>query len=321
MELKQITNHICNGKLISKEEAMALLNADLDELCFHANEIRKHFCQDSFDLCSIINGKSGLCSENCVFCAQSSHYKTNVEEYKILPLHKIEEEAKHNAKKGVQRFSIVTSGKKLSPKECDTICAIYAHLNKNVNISLCASSGLLDYAQLKQLYQSGVKRYHNNLETSKRFFPKVCTTHAYEDKITTLKLARDAGLQLCSGGIIGLGEDDEDRVDLAFQLRALEVKSIPINFLNPIEGTPLAKQTKITLDEAKRIVAIFRFILPDAHIRLAGGRQLFQDMGAELFECGANATITGDMLTTSGLSIDEDLHTIKQLGFRVSEHE
>lgn len=317
MELKQITNHIRNGELISKEEAMALLNVDLDELCFHANEIRKHFCQDSFDLCSIINGKSGLCSENCVFCAQSSHYKTNVEEYRILPLHKIEEEAMHNAKKGVQRFSIVTSGKKLSSKECDTICSIYTHLNKNVNISLCASSGLLDYSQLKQLYQSGVKRYHNNLETSKRFFPKVCTTHTYEDKIATLRMARDAGLQLCSGGIIGLGEDDEDRIDLALQLRALEVKSVPINFLNPIEGTPLAKQTKITLDEAKRIVAIFRFILPDAHIRLAGGK----DMGAELFKCGANATITGDMLTTSGLSIVEDLHTIKQLGFRVSEHE
>ncbi|MEG0592168.1 MAG: biotin synthase BioB [Coprobacillus sp.] len=319
--MKDIVNYIIKQGMIDKKMAMSLLCEDLDELCFYANEIRKHFCQNKFDVCSIVNGKSGTCSENCRFCSQSSFYQTLSDKYPLMSLEDIKKEANYNALKGVQRFSIVTSGKKLSQKETHDICEIYKDLKENVSIGLCASCGLLDLKQLKQLKESGVQRYHNNLETSKGFFSQICTSHTYEDKINTLKQAKEAGLDICSGGIMGMGESFEDRIDLAFQLRDLGVASIPINFLNPIKGTPLENQRPLTLEEAKRVIAIFRFILPNAFIRLAGGRQLFENQGACLFECGANATITGDMLTTNGISIDEDMNMIERQGYEVIAYE
>lgn len=321
MILKEIMEDICNHKEITKTMALSLLDKDLEELCFYANEIRKYFCQNQFDVCSIINGKSGKCSENCRFCAQSSFYKTIVDEYPLMSLKDIKEDAKYNASKGVQRFSIVTSGKKLSQKETNDICEVYKNLKESVSIGLCASCGLLDAKQLQQLKNSGAQRYHNNLETSKHFFSKICTSHSYEDKIDTLVQAKEVGLDICSGGIIGLGESMEDRIDMALQLRDLGVVSVPINFLNPIQGTPLENQKPLTLKDAKRVIAIFRFILPKAYIRLAGGRQLFEDKGACLFQCGANATITGDMLTTSGISIEEDMRIIKKQGYEVIPYE
>lgn len=319
--LKEIMDYISNQGMINKEVALSLVDKDLDELCFYANEIRKHFCQNQFDVCSIVNGKSGKCSENCRFCAQSSFYKTVLDEYPLMSLSAIKKEANHNALKGVQRFSIVTSGKKLSQKETDDICHLYKNLKEDVSIGLCASCGLLNLKQLQQLKNSGVQRYHNNLETSSHFFSKICTSHTYEEKINTLIQAKEAGLDICSGGIMGLGESMEDRIELAFQLRDLGVSSVPINFLNPIKGTPLENQKPLTLKEAKRVIAIFRFILPDAFIRLAGGRQLFEDKGACLFQCGANATITGDMLTTTGISIEEDMDTIEKQGYKVIAYE
>ena len=314
--LKELSNKILNENYhITKQEAISLIDTDLKELSLYAEKIKQKFCGNKFDMCSIVSGKSGKCSENCKFCAQSSHYKTSIKEYPLLDSQNIFKEAKHNADKKVKRFSVVTSGKKLSDTEIDSVCQTYKDIKNKCDILLCASMGLLSYEQLVKLKQAGVTRYHCNLETSRRFFPSICSTHTYDDKINTINLAKKAGLEICSGGIFGLGETFEDRIDMFFDIYNLGIKSVPINVLNPIKGTPFENNKILSQEEINRTVAIARFILPDAFIRLAGGRLLFKDKGVSMFSSGANATITGDMLTTSGTSIDEDFNTIKKLGF------
>lgn len=308
---------IINGYQATKSDALSLCEVPLTELCSTANELREHFCGSSFDICTIINGKSGRCPEDCKYCAQSVHYQTDVEEYPLLDKTSILREANYNNDKGILRFSIVTSGRNLTDAEMDLICERYRTLQENCNISICASHGLLTLEQFKQLKAAGVCRYHNNLETSRRFFPSICTTHTYDDKINTIKAALAAGLEVCSGGIMGLGETMEDRIDMAIDIRSLGIKSIPVNVLNPIKGTPLENLTKLTEDEVKRVVAIYRFLLPDGAIRLAGGRGLIADKGKAAFQSGANAAISGDMLTTAGISISDDMAMLNQLGFEV----
>lgn len=316
--LKNLINKILNQNYhITKQEAMALLNSDLKELSFCAWQIRQKFCGNKFDMCSIINGKSGKCSEDCKFCAQSLHYKTNIKEYALLDTDNILKEAKYNSDKKVKRFSIVTSGKKLTDTEIESICQTYKTIKNKCNISLCASMGLLSHQQFIKLKQAGVTRYHCNLETSRNFFPKICTTHTYDDKLNAINMAKKAELEICSGGIFGLGESFEDRIDMFFELYNLGIKSVPINILNPIKATPLENNKILSQDEINRTVAIARFILPDAFLRLAGGRLLFKDKGISMFSFGANATITGNMLTTLGTLIDEDFNTIKRLGFQI----
>ena len=318
--LKQLTNKIINENYhISKNEVRELLNTDLKELSYCAEQIRKKFCGNKFDMCSIINGKSGKCSENCKFCAQSAHYKTNIKEYPLLDTDSIFKEAKYNSDKKVKRFSIVTSGKKLTEQEIDSICKTYEKIKKECNIMLCASMGLLTEQQFIKLKNSGVSMYHCNLETSRNFFPKICTTHTYDDKINTINLAKKAGLEICSGGIFGMGETFQDRIDMFFELYNLGIKSVPVNVLNPIKNTPFENNKILSQEEILRTVAIARFILPDAFIRLAGGRLLFKDKGVSMFSSGANATITGDMLTTDGTSIAEDFDTINKLGFETEK--
>jgi biotin synthase len=212
---------------------------------------------------------------------------------------------------------VVTSGKKLAEDELESICNSYSEIRKNSDISLCASHGLLSFEQLLKLKNVGVQRYHNNLETSRRNFPNICTTHTYDDKIKTIKAAQKAGLEVCSGGIIGLGETMEDRIDMALDIRELGVKSVPVNILSPISETPYGKLPALTADEVRKTVAIFRFILLDAAIRLAGGRNLMPDKGRLLFLSGANAAISGDMLTTSGIILGDDMKMIKELKFDV----
>lgn len=310
---------IKEGYLLEKDDINQLLTAPLKELCEAANEIREYFCGNSFDMCTIINGKSGKCSENCKFCAQSIHFKTAIEEYPLLDKNIVLKDATYNDSKGVLRYSIVTSGKRLSSKDLENLCNSYKLIRENLNISLCASHGLLSYDDFIKLKESGVTRYHNNLETSRKFFPSICTTHSYEDKIKTIKAAQKAGLEVCSGGILGLGESIEDRIDMALELRSLGIKSIPVNVLNPIKGTPLENNKIVSNDEIKRTIAIFRFIIPYGAIRLAGGRGLIDDKGKSLFEGGANATITGDMLTTAGICIDDDIDMIKSLKYKVAK--
>ncbi|MEG1835184.1 MAG: biotin synthase BioB [Oscillospiraceae bacterium] len=301
----------------SKEEALALYNEPLEELCSSANEIRKHFCGNQFDICTIINGKSGRCSENCKFCAQSAHNHTNAEEYPLLSSDEIVKGAKQNAKQGVLRYSIVTSGKRLSDDEIDEMCEAVKKIKKESNISVCVSFGLLNENQYKKLKDAGVSRVHNNLETSRRNFSNVCTTHTFDDKISAIRAAQSAGLSVCSGGIMGICETVEDRIDMAFTLSELKIKSVPMNILNPISGTPFESNKKLTNEEIRRIVAVYRFILPTASIRLAGGRGLLKDKGKSCFLSGANAAISGDMLTTSGITVKTDMKLLKDLEYEV----
>ena len=216
----------------------------------------------------------------------------------------------------ILRFSIVTSGRGLSNKETAITCANYKAIADNCNIVLCASHGLLSNEQLKKLKAAGVSRIHCNLETSRSYFPNICTTHTYDDRINIIKAAQKIGFEICSGGIFGLGESWEDRIDMAFEIRKLGIKSIPVNILHAIKGTPLESNKPLSLAEVRRIVAVFRFILPDAVIRMAAGRGLMADKGRSIFLSGANACITGDMLTTAGVHVDEDMLMIKELGYK-----
>ena len=315
--IKALSQEIKNGYKITKDDALKLCNETTEELCSASNELRKFFCKNSFDICTIINAKSGKCSEDCKYCAQSIHYPTNIKEYPLIDTKDIIEESEYNASRGILRFAIVTSGRKLSDEEIDKLCKCYQEIKKRGKISICASHGLLTKEQFKKLKSAGVSRYHNNLETSRRFFPNICTTHTYDDKIATYKNAQDAGLEVCSGGIIGMGENMEDRIDMIFDLRKLGIKSIPVNVLNPIKGTPLENIDKISKDEILKTVAIFRFVIPNAAIRLAGGRGLMKDKGKSIFIGGSNAAISGDMLTTLGISIDEDMELLNSLGYEV----
>ncbi|MCW2276599.1 biotin synthase BioB [Heliophilum fasciatum] len=315
--INELKAKIYNGYEVSKNDALMLAEADLEELCTAANEIRRYFCGAAFDLCTIINGKSGKCSENCKFCAQSTCYETLIEEYPLLEEERLIKGAVYHQSKGILRYSVVTSGRCLDEQELDDLCQSYHRIRQNCAISLCASHGLLTYAQFLKLKGAGVTRYHNNLETSRRNFPNICTTHTYEDKINAIKAAQQAGLEVCSGGILGLGETMEDRIDMVLDIRALGIKSVPVNILNPIAGTPFAKLAVLSMEEVRRAVAIFRFMIPSAAIRLAGGRGLLTDKGKGVFQSGANAAISGDMLTTAGICIDDDLNMLDELSYRV----
>lgn len=315
-ELTILTEKVLKGLQITKEEAMSLYEQPLEELCESADKIRRHFCSDQFDICTIINGKSGRCSENCRFCAQSAHNHTGADEYPLLPEEEILEQAKVNHSQGVLRYSIVTSGKRLSDAEVNTMCRVVERIRREVGISVCVSFGLLNEQQFKKLKEAGVSRVHNNLETSRRNFPNICTTHTFDDKLQAVRAAQAAGLSVCSGGIMGLGETPEDRIDMALTLRELGIKSVPVNMLNPIPGTPFEHNVKLTQNDMRRIVAVYRFILPKASIRLAGGRGLLPDKGKSCFTSGANAAISGDMLTTAGITVKTDMELLDELGYK-----
>ena len=317
MNVKTITNNVLCGKQITKEEAMCLYEQPLAELCESADKIRRHFCSIQFDICTIINGKSGRCSENCKFCAQSAHNHTGTAEYPLLSADEITAQAKINFEQGVLRYSIVTSGRRLSDAEVDHMCETVRKIKNEVGISVCVSFGLLSEQQFRKLKEAGVTRVHNNLETSRRYFPRICTTHTFDDKVQAIRAAQTAGLSVCSGGIMGLGETPEDRIDMALCLRELGIQSVPVNMLNPIPGTPFEHHVQLTQEEMQRIVAVYRFILPAASIRLAGGRGLLPDKGRSCFTSGANAAISGDMLTTAGITAQTDMELLNELGYEV----
>lgn len=314
--VEKMKEKVLQGDLLTREEAILLSGEPLSELQEAANEIRETMCGNGFDICTIINGKCGRCSEDCKYCAQSAHYHTAcTETYPLLSTEKILEGARYNAERGVLRYSIVTSGKRLSEREVDQVCESIRSVKEETSIEVCVSFGLLDESQFRKIKAAGASRVHCNLESSARYFPEVCTTHTYEEKIETLKAARRAGLSVCSGGIMGLGETMEDRIDMVLTARELGVKSIPVNLLNPIPGTPYENNRPLTNEDACRCVAVFRFLIPDASIRLAGGRGLVGDKGKACFKSGANAAISGDMLTTAGITVETDMELIKELGY------
>ncbi len=310
-----IAEQIINGERLKLDDDLKfLLTTPLKELQTGASLIQQKFFGKHVDLCTIINGKSGRCSEDCKYCAQSARHKTGVDEYDFLPTEKILEVALADERAGVNRFSIVTSGRALNGKNFEQAIETYKILRDKLKIELCASHGILTAEQLKKLRAAGVKHYHHNLETSRRYFPQICTSHTFDDRIKTIKLAQAADLEVCSGGIIGMGETWQDRIDLAFELAALEIKSIPINILTPIKGTPLENLPTLAPEDILRTIAIFRYVNPTANIRLAAGRKFLPDSGAAAFLHGASAAITGNMLTTLNTNIASDLKLLSKLG-------
>lgn len=316
MDMKALADEIIGGRRITRQDDLNMfLTCDLKELCEGADCIREHFIGEKVDLCSIINGRSGRCPEDCKYCAQSAHNHTSCEIYDFLPEEKIVEACKLNESEGVDRFSIVTSGRALSGEEFEKAVHAYETMHAECKIDLCASMGFLNAEQLHRLHEAGVTSYHHNIETSKRNFPNICTTHTYEQKLETLKLVKKEGMCACSGGIIGMGETWKDRLDMAVSLAELGIDSIPINALMPIEGTPLENQPRLTEDEILRTIAFFRYINPEANIRLAAGRALLTNDGEIAFQSGASATITGNMLTTVACAtIRSDKQMLENLG-------
>lgn len=300
--------------MIPNERIEAWLAMPLETLCALANDVRYQNQRRVFDFCAIVSAKTGICSEDCKFCAQSCTTKT--EKAQWLSTEAIVEEAGKMNDQGVMRFSLVATGRKISSKELEnaieTIRCVKATYPE---LKLCVSFGLLELSDFIKLKEAGVERVHNNLETSERYFKEVCSTHTYQDKIQSIKAAQQAGLEVCSGLLMGMGETMEDRIDVFKTLKTLNIKSIPMNFLIPIEGTKLASQPLLSEEEMLRTIAIARLINEDAYIRLAGGRKLFSDFGARCFESGANATITGDLLTTTGVSTSMDIEMVTALGF------
>ncbi len=318
--IKECLQLVLSGGQINFQQAMELAEkSDPLELYQAADELRNTLHSNQLDLCSIVNAKSGKCSENCKFCAQSSHYDIEVDSYEVVDLQVAIDQAKENERHGVERFSLVTAGRSVSFKQLEEFEKIYNRLKEETTGSLCASMGFLTKEKAERLVEMGVKRYHCNLETCRSFFSEVCTTHSWEEKVATIKIAQEVGLEVCSGGIIGMGESLPQRLELAFELRELGILSIPINILNPIPNTPFAHLKPIGIGDVLGSIAIFRFINPRAVIRLAGGRNLLGDEQESCFTSGANGSIVGDYLTTVGNTLKEDIQMFKSLGFDVND--
>lgn len=308
---------IIEGYRLTHNEALDLIkSASKEELYKMADDLRLHFHKNRVSTCMIMNAKSGACSENCKWCSQSSSHKTDSPVYKLVDYPQVLKDALVAKNAGVDMFSLVTSGRKTSPKDLEQLVAIFSQLNTNVKgLGLCTSLGLLTKNELQKLYDAGVRRYHCNMETAPSYFPRLCTTHTIADKIETVKAAKEIGMHICSGGIIGMGETEEQRVELAVLLQQLKVDSIPVNILQPIKGTPLENTHPLTDEEILTSFAIFRIINPTADIRFAAGRARIKPFQHKALKCGVSASLVGDMLTTVGSKVTDDFEMFKQLGY------
>ena len=295
-------------------------NTNDKELLELAAAERESASQDKVEFCAIINAKSGRCSEDCAFCAQSAHHKTEITDRSLTDIKDIISYAKTLEGYGVKRLSLVSSGRGVSDKDLEKFLSVYSALKENTGLSLCASHGIITLEQARKLKANGVTRYHHNLETAESYFPNVCTTHTYQDKLATIHTALEAGLGICSGGLIGIGESVRDRIELAFALRKLEVESIPFNVLMPVKGTPMENNEIVSASELLKTVALFRCINPTAKIRFAGGRPLFDSQTQmQSLKYGFDALMIGDYLTRKGMDIETDIINLKNSGLRILE--
>ena len=323
LRIGNISDRIINGGQINGEEALILSEASGGDLFFlfaEANRIREHFLGKKVFLCSIINAKSGRCPENCAFCSQSAHHKTETPVFPLLDEERMVACAGEAEANGSTCYGIITSGTGIKRgDELDRICRAVQRIRRETRISPSCSLGIIDKEIATALKEAGVETYHHNLETARSFFPAICTTHDYEEDVETVMVARDAGLKVCCGGIFGLGETAAQRVELALTLRELDVDSVPLNFLNPIDGTPLEGADFITPLKCLATIAIFRFILPNKRISVCGGRETnLRDLQSWIFMAGASGTMIGNYLTTTGRPPDQDWQMIRDLAIEVA---
>lgn len=319
--IMDVARRVIGGEEITPDEASRLIHledqADIHVLISWANRIRTVRLNNQVEMCAIVNAKSGLCSENCAFCAQSSHYNTSVSTYPLMSAEEIVSAGRKAVQAGAYRFSIVTSGKGVLNKgEMEMIMDAVKALAQE-GIRTCASLGLMSEETAAAFKEAGLLRYHHNLETAASYYPDICTTHGFEERVNTVLAAYRSGLEVCSGGILGMGETREQRLELAFQLKELPVVSIPLNFLNPIPGTPLENQTPLHPLEILKTIAVFRFILPDREIRTCGGREAnLRGLQPLMFTAGCSGTMIGNYLTTEGRDPAQDAQDIRDLGLR-----
>ena len=322
MTIEEAKQYILEGGKITEEQALSLANhPDKEALYEAAHQITRHFMGNKFDTCSIINAKSGNCSEDCKWCAQSGHYKTLVNLYPLLPAKECVYHAVYNRKQGIRRFALVTSGKRVSDKELEQITDTIRQIKRQSDIKCCASMGLLTRSQLQSLYDSGVENYHCNIETAPSYFRQLCSTHTIEQKMETIHTAREIGFRICCGGIIGMGETMEERIEMACFLQKEGVLSIPLNLLQPIPGTPMENTQILEEEEWLTTIALFRLINPNAFLRFSGGRaQLREATQRKSLYIGINSAIIGDLLTTIGSKVEEDKVLFTSEGYSLTEN-
>ena len=322
MRIEEAKQLVLEGGKIDERLALGLANhPDKEALYEAAHQITRHFMGDKFDTCSIINAKSGNCSEDCKWCAQSVHHRTRVRLYPLLPAAECVRHAVYNRRQGIGRFALVTSGKRVSDREITDITDTVREIKKRCDIKCCASMGLLSRSQLQALYDSGVENYHCNLETAPSYFGRLCSTHTVEQKMETIHAARSIGFRVCCGGIIGMGETMAQRIEMACFLRDEGILSIPLNLLQPIPGTPLADTPPLSEEEWLTIVALFRFINPNAYLRFSGGRALLsEETQRKSLYVGINAAIIGDLLTTLGSKAEADKRLFTSEGYSLTRN-
>lgn len=317
--IKDIVSRIKSGGSIDREEALSLLACgDSASLQDAAHEISEYFKPERFDFCAIINARSGRCSEDCKWCAQSAHYDTDCPCHGWIGADECVRHAREAEANGVYRIGIVTAGKGQTPAQIEEICAALRAMRENSKISLCASLGLVDEEALKKLRDAGLERIHCNIETAPSLFSQLCSTHTTEEKLKTIRAARRLGFQVCSGGIIGMGETDAELVEFAFILREIAPDSIPVNILHPIPGTPLGNSGRLPIDRILNSIAILRLVNPKIPLRFAGGRRdLTDEEASRCVYAGINAGIQGPLLTTPGSDYADDRQLAKNAGFAI----
>jgi biotin synthase len=322
--ISKIADRIISGGKLTEDEAVRLSSVTGTErfaLFLAASRVKEHFIGSRISLCSIINAKSGRCSENCAFCAQSAHHSTDVPVYPLLDEESLVSGAHAAEKSGSICYGIVTSGTTIKQgEELDRICRSLKRIRSETGISPSCSLGLLDEASAIILKDAGAVTYHHNLETARSFFSKICTTHYYEEDVATVRAAKRAGMSVCSGGIFGLGESPAQRLEMAMTLKELDVDSIPMNFLNPIAGTRLADADNISPQECLVTIALYRLILPNKTITVCGGREKnLRDLQSWMFFAGANGTMIGNYLTTTGRNTEDDWQMLRDLELQTED--
>jgi biotin synthase len=310
----------CNVKIAGdmstaiKDNTGVFLNTPLQELICRANEVRKECIGNKLDLCNILNARSGLCPEDCKFCAQSARHHADIPTYPLKGKEEIVKAAQKAKAIGAEKFGIVTSGNRLTDRELNVVSQAISEIKDKIGIIVCASLGALEKSQLQLLKEAGLSRYHHNIETSRRFYPHIVSTHTFDERINTINSAKQVGLEVCSGGIIGMGETWQDRIDMAYALKQLDVDSVPLNILIPIKGTPLESAIPLSADDAVRTICIFRIILKDKIVKIAAGREAtFKGSQLNAFIAGANGMLIGGYLTVGGANLDADYALIEEI--------